>query len=344
MIWHPLLLAVLILDSLSFFMVSAAAVTALRIVISWSPQSAEQHQIRLEVKAEVASVQVRGAGLLFVASSVLFIVAVSNVLPALVPGAMCGTGVLQACRGLGQRALAFRLLTIVIVYVWCSVDRLNRAHPDAPLTTVSGRGCLLLVPVLFLAYLDSVRAVMALDTHQPVDCCAVVYDQVRSLAPATGNLLSLPDAWMVAVFLAAGILLIVLGLRVWRAKSPPSSPLSFALTGLSLLWVPLAYLALIRVLAAYHYQVLYHHCPWCLFLADHHLVGYPLFGALAVTCLEGCVLWVGLKVARDFPQVAIPAYNRSQLAGLSIASATLLFVVLAAGPAMLWRLRFGVWM
>lgn len=343
MIWHPLLLAVLLLDTLSFLMVAAAAPTALRIASGWSPESASRDQISLEVKAETASIQVRSAAVVFCTATVILITAISNVLPTVVPGAMCGTGVLQACKGLGNRALGFRLLAIAGFYLAAAIDRLNRTQPNSPLTTMSARAALLLLPMVFLAYLDSGRAIFALDVHKPVDCCTVVYDQVRAFTKAN-TMDGIPGAFLVWGFVSGGVVLTAGGARLWLAKVLPRAPYAYALLVLALIWVPLAYTALVRVLVAYHYQVLFHHCPWCLFLSEHRLVGYPLFAALTLTWLEGCASFVTIKIAAVFPQLADPARRRLQAAGLRIAIGSVLFMGLAGLPALIWRIRFGVWM
>ena len=343
MIWHPLLLAVLVMDFLSLLLIMASAVTALRTILGWSYPSASREQIQLEIKAETAAILTRWALAIFFASSIALIIAITNVLPAVVPGAMCGTGVLQATHGLGSRALAFRLLAFSLAYFWHVLDQLNRIQPDSPLATATARIILLLTPVFFLAFTGTTSAVFFLDVHQPVDCCAVVYDQVRSLAEAksTGGI---PDIYWIGGFILGGVLTFAVGLRVWMSKSMPGCKATALLAALSLAWLPVASVALIRTLAAYYYGVLEHHCPWCLFLFEHHLVGYPLFGALAVAGLEGCACHVSAKVAETFPLLRSAAIDRSKKAGLRVAVATVIFLILGGLPPLVWRLRFGVWM
>jgi hypothetical protein len=110
------------------------------------------------------------------------------------------------------------------------------------------------------------------------------------------------------------------------------------------LWVPVAAIALVRVLAAYHYGVLHHHCPWCLFLPVHGGVGYPLFGALMVAAFEGAAAWGAAAIAARYPVVEPAGAARVRRSGRRVVAAVLLFFLLSAGPALLWRLRFGVWM
>ena len=108
--------------------------------------------------------------------------------------------------------------------------------------------------------------------------------------------------------------------------------------------VPMAAVGLVRVFSAYHYGVLHHHCPWCLFLAEHWLVGYPLFGALLVVLFDGVGVFLAARVAVREPILHAAGLARVRQGALRLLLAVLVFAVLAGGPALVWRLRYGVWM
>jgi hypothetical protein len=153
----------------------------------------------------------------------------------------------------------------------------------------------------------------------------------------------LSDAvWVWGFSLSGLLLLIAAGWATLNRRPTGAAARLLAMT--ALLWVPLAAVALVRVLAAYHYGVLHHHCPWCLFLPEHHGVGYPLFGSLAVAALEGPAAWAAAAISARFPSVAGAGAARVQQSGRWMVVAVFLFFLLSVGPALLWRLRFGVWM
>lgn len=339
---HPLLMGVAVMDGLSLLFLIASALTALRILSGWTPGSADRRQIELETAAEGAALHARIAFGFFAVSTVVLIAAMANALPPIVPGAMCGTGVLQATDGRGGRALLFRLLGLVALYLWRTTEDLNRAQPESPLAVSQARALLLAPPAVFLGVMDTVRAAGALSSHGPVSCCAVIYDQVRSVT-GTGRTAGIPDGVWVWGFVATGLLL--LGAAGWAAAARrPSRTSARLLAVAAILWAPVAAIALVRALAAYHYGVLHHHCPWCLFLVDHHGVGYPLFGALAIIVLEGPAAWVAAGIGWRHPAIAESAALRVRRSGRRIVIAVLLFFLLSTGPALLWRARFGVWM
>ena len=148
------------------------------------------------------------------------------------------------------------------------------------------------------------------------------------------------DVEYIPIFVACGI---GLSLRRWPSLAGRGAA-ARALILVTLVWVPLTTLVLVRLLAPYHYEVLHHHCPWCLFLGEHGMVGYPLFAALLLVVLEVPAALLSGAVGRARPAVAAEATVRVRQAGLRIVVAVLAFVALAGGPALLWRLRHGVWM
>jgi hypothetical protein len=343
MIWHPLLLAVLILDVLSLVFMLSAAVTAGQIFLHWSPPSNGRGQIRLERRAESASVSAFFGLVFFGISGVLLVAAVTNLLPDLVPGAMCGTGVIQATRGLGARALGLRLLAALLFFYWGAFDRWNRSLPDQPLTPFNSRLLLLGMPFAILAMWDTVGAMRQLDTHHAVSCCAVVYDRLQGLVTSRSGALVSEQVRLTA-FWAAAVGVFVGGWRAWRPAGPPGFGRALWLAVLVALWVPLAAMVTVRDLAAYHYQVLQHDCPWCLFLPEHHGVGFLLFGLLAGILFEGPLVLGAARVAVRFPDLEPVAGRRGKSAGLRVMLLLIAFIALAFWPAIVWRWRYGLWL
>jgi hypothetical protein len=362
--WHPLMVAVLVLDALALLFAIVAGNTYVRVLLGFEAGAPTPRQIALEGATDAASVAGRYALLLFSCATLLLVVGISLVLPKLVAGAMCGTGVLTAMGGIGQRALALRGLALALLWVWRCLDALNRAAPRPPSTPAVARWQLLTLPLMALAIVDTTRALWALDPERPVDCCQVVYDRFASSSQATTTA-GLADGtwlWLCAAGAVALLALALLGLRALRRPSAAGSAagasraprLMAALLLLAIAWLPVAVVALVRVLSAYHYEVLHHHCPWCLLLPEHWAVGYPLYGALAVVLLEGLAALAAARFAPEVSDVAgatlaeatlaEAARRRQRRALLAIVVALLVFAALTAGPALQWRWVHGVWM
>lgn len=338
---HPIVLAVVVLDSLSIVLIAAAGLDSLGIVLSWSPGSSSVRQVRLERRAESAALRARASALLFLGSTLAFVLAVAAVLPGIVPGAMCGTGVLQAMEGTGRQAIVLRIASVAVLGTWHLVDRLDQTRPEAPLIGASVRVLLLAIPLMAVAAWRTGIALLGLDGQAPVDCCSVLYDGVRGAGAADGP----ASAWLMpAVLIGAAALVLfggAMGAHPRLARWPAATPI---LAILAAGWIPAAALVLVRDLSPYHYGVLAHPCPWCLFAGRHWAVGYPLFGALGVVALDAGAALVAATIGRRLPDLAGAAFARVRVAAVRTALAVLVFMAIGAGPALLWRVRNGVWM
>lgn len=348
MIWHPLSLSILALDLLALAFVLSAVLTALKVLSRWDPASAGPEQIALEAATDGASLAARYGFVFFVAASLGLVLGITQVFPTLVQGAMCGSGVLEAMDGLGERALVLRVSALLALWAARSLDGVNRSAAQAPAVPTVARAQLLAVPLLVLAGLTTARALMALDPYAPVDCCQVTYGSFSTLSEAS-HTLGFSDTgwlWVFAAGASAFGLAIPWTWRRLRGEAPGLSRgfTSFALPSLALVWVPVAGVTLVRVLAAYHYEVLHHHCPWCLFLPAHKAVGYVLFGALLVIALESLAFLAVARLGRTTPVLAQAASRRQGRALLAMLIALLLFLGLSLGPAVVWRMAHGVWL
>ena len=342
MIWHPMLLSVLLLQALALALWLWASMAYLGVTLRWSPSSPHAAQIRLERAVEAASLSSKLAIFLYVCAVLTWIVAVASVLPRLIPGAMCGTGVLQAMEGQGERALLLQGVTLCALALWHATDRLNRTLPRATLTPFAARIGLLALPLVALSWLDTYRAIAALNPYDAVDCCAVVYDSVRSTAEAT-SYLGWSDAVWLTLFAGASFWLGIWAMAGLFGQAQRTG-FTAVLAILGPMWCVAAAVTLVKILSAYHYGVLHHHCPWCLFLPEHRLVGYPLFLALIVIFLESFAPLVAGKLTDMETELREVAALRVRSSLKRILLFLLIYLAFSVGPTLVWRWRFGVWM
>jgi hypothetical protein len=337
MIWHPFSLSVLSLDLLGLLLMLAALPAVLDVAAAWTPSASDAAQIRRELRAEAAALNVRWALVFFSAATLIWIAAVSGGLVELVPGAMCGTGVMQAMAERGPRALALRLLALWVGYQWAVLEGLNRRLPDAALAPLVARVTCVVLPVALLAVVDTYQALAHLNAREPVSCCSVVYDQFRSLAEAR-EWAGMSDRSLVGGALALGLALLAAAAAVWRGPQRIGRAAVLAVAGF--VWSTVSALTLVRVLSAYYYGVLHHHCPWCLFLPEHHRIGYLMFGLLAAAALEAPAALTAALCGDRVPG----ADGRARRAAAVTALAAICFALLTFIPPLVWRWRFGVWM
>lgn len=340
MIRHPLLLSVAALDLLCLAALAAAGAAVLPVLVRWRPGAADRKQLSAERRAEAGVLIVRIAGASLTFSTLLLIVGISLVLPEAVPGAMCGTGVLQAVGPLGARAIFFRLLALLGLSFWSLLEDLNRSKPEAVLTETTARVLAAVSPLVLLAVWDSARAMWAIDFGQAVDCCATVYDPVYGGSPGPR---ALSDRFWLLVFSASTVFLGAAAIGVRRTAHRVRRRWSWSLAVLTLFWVLSAAGGLVNVFSAYIFGVLAHDCPWCLFLPEHAMVGFVQFGTLAMAAREGLRTPAASFAAAAYPSLAGPAADRIRTAAGRILVSMTVFLLFSAGPALWWRLRFGVW-
>ena len=336
---HPLLTALLVMDALVVILLSGAGATAFQVVLHWDPENTGTRQLRLQTRQEIWSLATTLAAWVYLAAGLLLIGTLTTVLPGLIPGAMCGTGVLQACAPYGFRMLAFRFLAGVGLMCWQRLETLNRSDPLAALTAANARILLMLLPVVVLGVFATFSALTSFDTGQPVDCCTALYDRI-AVAPEADRSAAFVSLSVPAAFGAATLLLILM--VVPRPKASRSTTRQTALLVLSAIWLITAAVTLVGHLSPYHYEVLHHFCPWCLFLPEHGGIGFALLLFWGLVAVEAPAQWALSRARAAMPEPSrawdlMNGSRRRLLAGL------LGFVLLAVGPALLWRWQFGLW-
>ncbi|MDP4857438.1 MAG: hypothetical protein NWR42_08510, partial [Desulfobacterales bacterium] len=73
------------------------------------------------------------------------------------------------------------------------------------------------------------------------------------------------------------------------------------------------------------------------------VVGFPLFGALAVIGFESLASFLLPAAVRNDPQMLPAAFERSRIAADRILLALFVFLILTALPPLFWQVRFSVW-
>jgi hypothetical protein len=343
MLWHPLLISITAVDVAILTLLLKAGITSFRIIQNWQPESSDTVQLHLEREAESAGIMVQWAFVLTVINSLMVIVAITLVLPRIVPGAMCGMGVMQAIGGRGYFILILRYLAFFLFFIQHALARINQTDPMSSLTVLLSRLTLLVLVFTAMAAYDTVATFLFhLNPTEPVSCCAVIYDQLEASTNESMHHLFQSSFWLI-LFSVITFIILTLSAKSILSRKFRQKVINEVLSILGLIWMITAVVCLIYFFAPYIYQVLGHHCPFCLFLPQHYGIGFFMFGLL---------LWVGMESPLPFFLYQIQAihsdlsptiqsrYRRSLLV---LFWAVLGFCLLAGFPALLWRIRYGVW-
>lgn len=340
MIWHPLVWAFWVAAATGGLLYASGSVRSVGVVLNWTPAQADVEQLRRERHAETAVLMGHWALGCLTAAAMLGLVGIAVVWHRMVPGAMCGTGVLQAMGTDGSRAMIFWGITLIILYVWRSHDRLERCNPEGRLTQAGARLMISAAPFFVLAVFFSWQALMRIENVPPVSCCAAVYDQVLNDPPGSAAMKRFAAISLWGSLAGSAALLVLAGLNI-RFPDRRSGALGCLI---AFLWAIGATVSIKQIWSSYYYQVLSHPCPWCLFLPDYYGAGFFIFGCMAVVVLESVVLWLVDRTRGRHPALADPAGKRIRRSAWRIAMALVGFTILTVGPAIAWRLRTGVWL
>ncbi|MGD9611200.1 MAG: hypothetical protein AB7U59_17520, partial [Desulfovibrionaceae bacterium] len=306
----------------------AAAACAWDVALNWQPERSDPAQLRCERHAQMAALLGRWALSMLAGATLLGLFGITRVWHTLIPGAMCGTGVLQAMGDEGYQALMFWGGTWIWLFVWQVRDGLDRACPQGASTDTHARLLIAMLPFLCLALFHTWRAVMRIDGAPPVSCCAAVYDRVLADPAAVGM-----QAWQrsAALWIGLGGTLILPVLAITAARSRmPGGPVAAS----AFIWAIAATLAVKQIWSSYYYEVLSHPCPWCLFLPEYHGAGFLIFGCLAIVLLETTALWAAGRIQCRHACLADPAGQRQWRSVRRIIIALIGFTLLTVGPAL----------
>lgn len=335
---HPLLIAISLTDLVAALLLLHASWLSGQVVLAWEPGDASAAQLRRERGLELAELEGRAAYRLMLLSSLALVLMITWVLPGVIPGAMCGTGVIEATGGLGLKALGLRAIAVLMLSLWQSISRLDQSRPESPAAKATARALLVAAPLAWLASYHTARGFLGLNTAQAVDCCSVVYDAAAGADPSTG--LGVSQAWVTS-FAVLSVLVGFGALRMLFKARLGSRGLG--LLAWALLWAVVSTEAMRGKLVSYHYEVLAHHCPWCMFLPEHGMLGYPLLLALFVMLSQALNLAASGFFGEKYPLLATEAGRRVQKSAGWVLGALVLYLVLALWPVLRWRLEHGVW-
>lgn len=340
MIWHPLVWAFWAAAATGGVLYAIGTMRALDVMLNWSPGCAGMNQLRRERRAESAALLGHWALGCLTAAAVLGLAGVAVVWHRSVPGAMCGTGVLQALGTDGSRAMVFWGVGLSVLYAWRILDRLDEHQPAGVLTRTKARVMVGAAPFIGLAMFYAWQGLMRIESVPAVSCCAAVYDRVLDVSPTSTDMKRLVSVCLWGS-LAGGTALLALAMATIRHPLRESGLLAILI---AIPWAIASTTAVKWVWSAYYFQVLSHPCPWCLFLADYFWAGFFIFGSMAVVVVEGMALDLATRTHRRHPVLAAPAIRRRRQAAWRITASLIAHTSLTAAPAIFWWLQSGLWL
>jgi hypothetical protein len=265
-------IVLLLLEAVLLVLLTVAATGAVGILRRWDFRSTSPQQYRLEKRSYLVVLIILFA--LVVKILLLpFFAHMIDQLAAIVPGAMCGAGVINA-NGYGLPLLVLKFVILALAGTWLLMNREDLAAADYPFLRIK-LGLLLVIYLLVLA--EAVLEVLYLtgiSTLTPVQCCSIIFGVAGGEQPLP---LGLDTRLLLILFYLLYLLVLV---TAWAGYALPG-----LLANAAFLFV--GYHAVVDFFGTYVYQLPTHKCPFCMLQPEYRYVGYLIWGALFLGVFYG---------------------------------------------------------
>ena len=266
------IIAQLIGQACSIFLLAIASWISLNIIRKWEPVSATELQIKLERQTYLISSLVRYVLFFQIISLFVFLFTVNNHLPGLIRGAMCASGTLTV-NTYGYPLLFIKIFAIPLYATYLFMDHLDQSEAEYPLTP---HKFWFVIPI-FIMYISDFIITMFyfknIDLQVIATCCST------SITASLGWNESIfsNGQWIevtLILFYAIALFLIFSFIAIQKY---PIINLIF-----SILFIPLSVYTLKYHFVKFIYELPSHNCLFDIFWAQYFYIGYLLFGSLLI--------------------------------------------------------------
>jgi hypothetical protein len=272
----------LLSESTLFLLLAIAFIVSVRILLKWDFESFNPIQFTLEKQTYLVSTITLFVFIMKFFLLIYFVFTI-DALSLLIPGAMCGAGVITA-NEYGTPLLALKLLLLALLIFWFylySYDIHTKNHQY-----FKQKSWLFLAIFLFIIielFLDF-QYFSTIDTHLPVSCCSALFGQLEGANP-------LPFGLNISLLLVLFYLLYFLVLLTLNLNYKFLYILS------NILFLYIAYYSVVYFFGTYIYQLPTHKCPFCMLQSDYFYIGYILWASLFLGTFIGIsdtlsALWI----------------------------------------------------
>ncbi len=261
------LIVFLFLEIIVFSLQFVAFFMSLYILRYWDHASSSATQYRLEKRSYLVILAIFFT-LSFKIILLPFFAFVIDRLSLLIPGAMCGAGVIDA-NAFGMPLLLLKIVLVFMMGMWLLLNHSDIRAKEYPFFR---QKLWLFVIIFFLGCVElglDLLYIANLSTEQPVACCSTIYG-------ISGTQNPLPFDLDISRTLMLFYLIYVLTLV--------SAFYRYSLVSLfaNIFFFYIAYVAVVHFFSTYVYQLPTHKCPFCMLQKEYWYAGYFIWGSLFV--------------------------------------------------------------
>lgn len=273
MFLHPSIIALTIGSIIVLLLISYAGLLGIRIIRRWDIKNSSEEQLSLERKTYLISTLVQYALSFEILSIFLFIYTADDI-HALLVGAMCATGSLNA-NPYGFPVLYAKIAVFFISASWIAINYLDNKAEDYPLTKTKYKLLIGVVPVVLVEFVLQLQYFLNIKPNVITSCCGAMFsEEGKGIGSSLASLPILPTK---ITFYSLLAILFVNGIAVFKTHRKPFTYL-FSIS--SFLFFIVSIISIITFISLYFYQLPTHHCPFDILQKEYYYVGYPLYISL----------------------------------------------------------------
>ncbi len=309
----------LLSETVLYILLFVAFIATLGLLKKWNFDAFTTEQFKLENRSYLVMTIILFVIVLKVVLLPYFVYMLDS-LSNLIPGAMCGAGVIKA-NMYGNPLLALKIIILFLSGLWLSMNSIDLQAKNYPYLKLKSWFFILLFIFLSAEFILDILYLTHIETTNPVTCCSVIFGQ-------TGGSNSLPFGLDISKLLMLFYLLFALVLLTILSNM---GIMSIIASGLFLV---VAYYAVVYFFGTYIYQLPTHKCPFCMLQDHYYYVGYLIWGLL----LLGVFFSIDQAVMQTFFKKTSKVLKRISLLLLS------LFVLLCSAYVAVYYLKNGVFL
>lgn len=266
----------------SIFLLTIALFISIRTIYRWEPDSSSELQINLERQTYLTSTVIRYVLIFQIISLFVFIFTVNNHLPGLIRGAMCASGTLTV-NSYGYPLLYVKISAIPLYAIYLFMDYLDQSEAQYPITP---QKFWLVFPVFILLLTDFIFTLLYfghIDPQVIATCCSISF----SATPSWNDSILSGGQWIGISLILFYVMAACLIVGLFLIKKYPVINLI-----LTFLFIPVSVYSLKYHFVKFIYELPTHNCLFDIFWAQYYYIGYLLFGSLLILLISTLLMTI----------------------------------------------------
>lgn len=309
----------LLSETVLYLLLLIAFISTLGLLRKWDFNLFTTEQFSLENRSYLVMTIIFFVMLLKVLLLPYFVYTIDT-LSTLIPGAMCGAGVIKA-NAYGNPLLSIKIVILLLSALWLSLNSIDINAKNYPYVKLKSWFYLIIFILLSVEFALDILYFTNIETTNPVSCCSVIFGQTGG---ANGLPFGLDTTKLLILFYLLFALLVLTTVSQMEIMSIVSS----------LLFGVIAYYSVVYFFGTYIYELPTHLCPFCMLQDHYYYVGYLVWGLL----LLGVFLMIDASIMQRFFSKPSQKLKRTSLLLLTI------FVVLCTIYVLVYYLKNGVFL